>query len=100
MLKGAGDNIQCGKVLYALSGRFKVLLCYKALTRAFFLHDGPAPACMCRVSPSRYTGIPKIILANFYRLIRHSKYIRFTGVKLAFYTFDYEVAWANDMIAL
>ena len=36
MLKGAGDNIQCGKVLYALSGRFKVLLCYKALTRAFF----------------------------------------------------------------
>ena len=50
MLKGAGDNIQCGKVLYALSGRFKVL-CYKALTRAFFLHDGPAPACMCRVLP-------------------------------------------------
>lgn len=40
MLKGAGDNIQCGKVLYAfsprVSGRFKVLLCYKALTRAFF----------------------------------------------------------------
>jgi len=71
MLKGAGDNLQCGKVLYAfsprVSGRFKVL-CYKALTRAFFLHDGPAPACMCRVSPSRYTGIlvlkPQLIISK------------------------------------
>ena len=52
MLKGAGDNIQCGKVLYALSGCFKVLLCYKALTRAFFYTTAPPlPACVVFLPP-------------------------------------------------
>jgi len=51
MLKGAGDNIQCGKVLYALSGRFKVL-CYKALTRAFFYTTAPPlPTCVVFLPP-------------------------------------------------
>ena len=64
----------------------------------FYTTAPPLPACVVFLPP--VSGHPKIILANFYGLIRHSKYIRFAGVKLAFYTFDYEVARANDMIAL
>jgi len=75
MLKGAGDNIQCEKVLYALSGRFKVLLCYKALTRAFFYTTAPPlPTCVVFLPP--VSGPPCIeTAAHNLQNIAHNKAI-------------------------